>query len=140
MWKLNRKSLIFLLPILLVISGCGKDIERTILEVPSRNGKVKAVYSQILYGGAAGGVGECISLVFTETNEADTCSVLGMRFKGIKMNWNNNVLYIYYEKAVITGFSNMKTFRDSNGTNWNYEIRIISTSKEESSIQETVIY
>jgi hypothetical protein len=89
-------------------AGCGNDVVTEQARLSSPNGYVDAVYTTYSYGGAAGGVGHCVTIEARGSEHADRklCELLGSHMEGLALAWRGDVLVIRYSGGDITAFSN----------------------------------
>lgn len=107
-----------------VLSGCGPDRVLEIGRADSPDGQVVAVYRQYLYGGAAGGVGHCLTIARTVAANVD-CFLLASDLKGLEMCWVGSILEVHYDEATITDFRNHVLVTSESGSGREYEIRLV---------------
>lgn len=120
---MNRSQLLIL--VLAVLTACESDKVIVVDRVISPDRRAAAVYRKYLYGGAAGGVGHCVSVSSpAEIDEAD-CLLLASRISDLKLLWSGNVLFVHYSDASITQFRNEAYISTDTLDTSKYEIRLV---------------
>ena len=88
------------------LCACSADKVIEVQRAVSPDGNVVAIYRQYLYGGAAGGVGHCVSIVSLPDVQTADCLLLASRPSRLTLTWHGDVLRVHYAKASITKFRN----------------------------------
>lgn len=117
-----------ILATLMSLSACSSDQILEVSRTLSPDGRVAAIYRIYHYGGAAGGVGHCIS-VGSAADVADTdCDLLASHISGVKLEWKGDVLLVHYEEASITQFRNEIYLAEGSRASKRYEIQLVGPS------------
>lgn len=128
---MTRQPAIFL--VMGMLAGCAQDHVVEVLKLPSPDGRAVAVYRQYQYGGAAGGVGHCISLHSIDTPPKQIadgdCDFLASSVSQLGMNWQEDILRLSYRDASITRFRNEAFIRADFEPPKRYEIRLVAIGK-----------
>jgi hypothetical protein len=107
-------------------TSCAQDRVVEMSRLPSPDGAVFAVYEQHLYGGAAGGIGHCISITASAKEYLPDCMLLASSISGLRLTWNGRILNVHYRAASITEFRN-EYFKNINKSGVvRYEIQLLA--------------
>lgn len=126
--KLDRVMLMMAVGVLVACSS-GTDTVRIMAEVVSPDRQVVARYVQYLYGGAAGGIGHCISVSPTTGPASEDCPVLGSHLEDVTLAWAGNTVVVRYSSGDVTRFREDVSVSGLNGRSSIYKLRLQPPSK-----------
>jgi hypothetical protein len=96
------------------MSSCTKDTEIPPNETTNKLGSAisadgkEAIYEEILWGGAAGGITHCIRVQLPDAKATDDCDIMGTHLTEIQLNWiRDDVLKLNYCEGQFTNFTNL---------------------------------
>jgi len=100
-WAIQKAPAPLAMIAAIALVGCGDEI-RDVASIQSPNGHVVATYKKYLFGGAAGGIGHCISISPIDERTERECPLLGSRVCIRQISWNGNELTVRYYNGMFT--------------------------------------